>query len=98
MSAVSTTAQEVVKTVASELEVQSLNAVVGGFAFAAALSWMDLVRFLVQAIVRVKNNGGAHYALTALLTTVLSIAVFLVVRALNKDIKRPAQAIYAVTR
>ena len=92
------TAQEVVKTVASELEVQSLNAVVGGFAFAAALSWMDLVRFLVQAIIRVKNNGGAHYALTALLTTVLSIAVFLVVRAVNKDIKRPAQPIYAVTR
>lgn len=91
-------AQEVVKTVASELEVQSLNAIVGGFAFAAALSWMDLVRFLVQAIVRVKNNGGAHYALTALLTTVLSIVVFLVVRALNKDIKRPAQTIYAVTR
>jgi uncharacterized BrkB/YihY/UPF0761 family membrane protein len=91
-------AQEVVKTVASELEVQSLNAIVGGFAFAAALSWMDLVRFLVQAIVRVKNNGGAHYALTALLTTVLSIAVFLVVRALNKDIKRPSQPIYAVTR
>ena len=92
------TAQEVVKTVASELEVQSLNAIVGGFAFAAALSWMDLVRFLVQAIIRVKNNGGAHYALTALLTTVLSIAVFLVVRAVNKDIKRPAQSIYAVTR
>ena len=92
------TAQEVVKNVASELEVQSLNAIVGGFAFAAALSWMDLVRFLVQAIIRVKNNGGAHYALTALLTTVLSIAVFLVVRAVNKDIKRPAQPIYAVTR
>jgi len=91
-------AQEVVKSVASELEVQSLNAIVGGFAFAAALSWMDLVRFLVQAIIRVKNNGGAHYALTALLTTVLSIAVFLVVRAVNKDIKRPAQSIYAVTR
>ena len=98
MSAVSTTAQEVVKTVASELEVQSLNAVVGGFAFAAALSWMDLVRFLVQAIVRVKSNSGAHYALTALLTTVLSIVVFLVVRTLNKDIKRPTQPIYAVTR
>ena len=98
MSAVSTTAQEVVKTVASELEVQSLNAIVGGFAFAAALSWMDLVRFLVQAIIRVKNNGGAHYALTALLTTVLSIVVFLVVRTLNKDIKRPTQPIYAVTR
>ncbi len=92
------TAQEVVKNVASELEVQSLNAIVGGFAFAAALSWMDLVRFLVQAIIRVKNNGGAHYALTALLTTVLSIAVFLVVRAVNKDVKRPAQPIYAVTR
>ena len=87
-----------VNLVTQELETQSLNAIVGGFAFAAALSWMDLVRFLVQAIVRVKNNGGAHYALTALLTTVLSIAVFLVVRAVNKDIKRPAQSIYAVTR
>jgi uncharacterized BrkB/YihY/UPF0761 family membrane protein len=94
----SSSAQEVVKTVASELELQSLNAIVGGFAFAAALSWMDLVRFLVQAIVRVKNNGGAHYALTALLTTILSIAVFLVVRGLNKNVKRPDQPIYAVTR
>jgi uncharacterized BrkB/YihY/UPF0761 family membrane protein len=94
----SSSAQEVVKTVASELELQSLNAIVGGFAFAAALSWMDLVRFLVQAIVRVKNNGGAHYALTALLTTILSIAVFLIVRGLNKNVKRPDQPIYAVTR
>lgn len=90
--------QEVVKSVASELEVQSLNAIVGGFAFAAALSWMDLVRFLVQLIVRVKNNGGAHYALTAVLTTLLSIAVFMVVKTINKKVKTPEQPIYAVTR
>ena len=90
--------QEVVKSVASELEIQSLNAIVGGFAFAAALSWMDLVRFLVQLIVRVKNNCGAHYALTAVLTTLLSIAVFMVVKTINKRVKTPEQPIYAVTR
>jgi hypothetical protein len=39
------TAAETVTLVARELESQSLNAVVAGFSFAAALSWMDLVRW-----------------------------------------------------
>lgn len=88
----------VVKTVASELEVQSLTAIVGGFSFAAALSWMDLVRFLIASVVKVNKNGGSHYALTALLTTLLSIAVYLIIKNFNKDVKRPEQPIYAVTR
>lgn len=91
-------AQEVVRSVASELEIQSLNSIVAGFAFAAALSWMDLVRFLVQTVVRVKNNGGAHYALTALFTTLLSILVFMVIRSFNKKVTRPEQPVFAVTR
>lgn len=87
-----------VRSVASELEIQSLNSLVGGFAFAAALSWMDLVRFLVASVIKVNKNGGSHYALTALMTTLLSIAVFMIVRNLNKDVQQPGQPIYAVTR
>lgn len=88
----------IVKTVASEIEVQSLTAIVGGFSFAAALSWMDLVRFLIASVVKVNKNGGTHYALTAILTTLLSIAVYLIIKNLNKGIKKPEQPIYAVTR
>ena len=91
-------AQDVIRSVANELEVQSLNSIVGGFAFAAALSWMDLVRFLVQAVVQVKNNGGAHYVLTALFTTLLSILVFMIIRTFNKKVERPEQPMYAITK
>lgn len=88
----------VVKTVVSELEVQSLSSVVAGFSFAAAISWMDLVRFIIAQVVQVKNNGGSHYFLTALFTTLLSIGVFLIISSLDKKIKKPANPIYAVTR
>ena len=66
------TAAETVTLVARELESQSLNAVVAGFSFAAALSWMDLVRWLVNQVVKVNKNGGMNYTLTALFTTLLS--------------------------
>uniref|UniRef100_A0A6C0JT98 Uncharacterized protein n=1 Tax=viral metagenome TaxID=1070528 RepID=A0A6C0JT98_9ZZZZ len=90
--------ENVVRTVASELETQSLSAIVGGFTFAAALSWMDLVRFLVASVIKVNKNGGSHYALTAILTTLLSILVYMIIRNINKGVKRPEQPIYAVTR
>tara|TARA_B100000073_G_scaffold325701_2_gene309734 strand:+ start:1501 stop:1785 length:285 start_codon:yes stop_codon:yes gene_type:complete len=91
-------AQETITLVASELEAQSLNAIVAGFSFAAALSWMDLVRWLVNQIVKVNKNGGMNYTLTALLTTLLSIVVFIVVSRLSKKVKKPGQPIFAVTR
>lgn len=62
---------ETVTLVTRELESQSLNAIVAGFSFAAALSWMDLVRWIVNQVVKVKN-GEMNYTLTALLTTLLS--------------------------
>ena len=55
------TAAETVTLVARELESQSLNAVVAGFSFAAALSWMDLVRWIVNQVVKVNKNGGMNY-------------------------------------
>ena len=91
-------AQETVMLVANELEAQSLNAVVAGFSFAAALSWMDLVRWIVNQVVKVNKNGGMNYTLTALLTTLLSIVVFIVISRLSKKVKKPGQPIFAVTR
>jgi len=69
------TAAETITLVSQELESQSLNAIVAGFSFAAALSWMDLVRWLVNQVVKVNKNGGMNYTLTALFTTLLSIVV-----------------------
>ena len=42
MAGVIDTAMDTVTLVAAELETQSLNSVVAGFSFAAAMSWMDL--------------------------------------------------------
>ena len=92
------TAAETVTLISQELESQSLNAVVAGFSFAAALSWMDLVRWLVNQVVEVSKNGGMNYTLTALFTTLLSIVVYLAVSRVSTRVQKPAQPLYAVTR
>jgi uncharacterized membrane protein required for colicin V production len=92
------TAAETVTLISQELESQSLNAVVAGFSFAAALSWMDLVRWLVNQVVKVSKNGGMNYTLTALFTTLLSIVVYLTVSRVSTRVQKPSQPLYAVTR
>ena len=92
------TAAETVTLVARELESQSLNAVVAGFSFAAALSWMDLVRWTVNQVVKVNKNGGMTYTLTALFTTLLSILVYVGISRVSTRVQKPAQPIFAVTR
>ena len=92
------TATETVTLVARELESQSLNAVVAGFSFAAALSWMDLVRWIVNQIVKVNKNGGMNYTLTALFTTLLSILVYVGISRVSTRVQKPAQPLFAVTR
>ena len=87
----------VAEQVAQQLETQSLNAIVAGFSFASAIAYMDLVRWMISQVVKVNKNGGYYYLLTALLTTLLSIAVYMLVRRFVKpDIREPAQPIYAV--
>ena len=81
-----------------QLESQSLNALVGGFAFASAIAWMDVARFVIAQVVNVPKNGGMYYTLTALLTTLLSIVVFMLLRRVSDRVKQPSQPIYAVTR
>ena len=92
------TAAEAVTLISQELESQSLNAVVAGFSFAAALSWMDLVRWLVNQVVKVSKNGGMNYTLTALFTTLLSIVVYLAISRVSTRVRKPTQPLYAVTR
>ena len=89
---------EVLATISRELETQSLNAVVAGFSFAAALSWMDLVRWIVNKVVSVKQNGGMNYTLTALFTTLLSILVYLAMSRVSTRVQKPTQPLFAVTR
>jgi hypothetical protein len=48
--------------------------------------------------VRVPKNGGTQYALTAVLTSLLSIIVFMVISRINGRVKKPAQPVYAITR
>jgi di/tricarboxylate transporter len=84
--------------VANELEAQSLNAIVAGFSFAAALSWMDLVRWATHQVVKVQKNSGVNYAITALITTMLSIIVYMILSRASKRVVKPVAPIYAVSR
>lgn len=82
--------------IAQQLETQSLNAIVSGFSFASAIAYMDLVRWMISQVVKVNKNGGQYYLLTALLTSLLSIIVYMVIRNfIQPDIKQ-AQPVYAV--
>ena len=87
-------------SVALQLEAQSLNSVVAGFSFASAIAWMDVVRFIISQVVQVSKNGGQYYVLSALFTTLLSIIVYLAIKAFafNVKINEPTQPIYAVTK
>lgn len=89
---------EVLTTIRNELETQSLNSVVAGFSFAAALSWMDLVRWSIHQVVKVQKNGGLNYALTALFTTLLSVIVYMIISRISRRVQKPTAPIYAVTR
>ena len=79
-------------------ESQSLNAIVGGFSFAAAIAWMDVVRWIIANLVKVPKSSGAFTALAAVLTTLLSIVAYLVLSRLSSKVREPSQAMYAVTR
>lgn len=87
-----------VTLVTQELETQSLNAIVAGFSFAAALSWNDLARWIIKQVVKAPKNSGMEYGLTAVLTTLLSILFYLIISQTSKRVSKPVQPIYAVTR
>lgn len=98
MSGVIDTALDTAAIVTAELETQSLNAVVAGFSFAAAMSWMDLVRWIVTQIVKAPKNGFTQYGLTAIFTTLLSVIVYMIISRVSTRVSKPVQPIFAITR
>jgi hypothetical protein len=91
-------AVKVATDIAQKVETQALNSIVAGFSFASAIAYMDLVRWVISQVIKVNKNGGAYYLLTALLTTLLSLVVYMVIRRfLKPDIKAPAAPVYAVS-
>ena len=80
------------------LESQSLNALTSGFAFAAAMSWNDVARFAISQIVKGPKNTGLQLTITAITTTLLSIAIFLLVSSVSKRVTKPAAPVYAIGR
>lgn len=91
-------ASDILLAISRELEAQSLNAVVAGFSFAAALSWMDVVRWTIHQVIKVQKNGGLNYALTALFTTLLSVIVYMVISRISSRVRKPADPVYAISR
>lgn len=86
------------RDVAAQLESQALNSIVQGFSFAAAMSWMDVSRWAISRVVKGSKNTGLQYTLTATMTSLLSILVYLVVSALSKKVVKPTTPVYAITR
>jgi uncharacterized membrane-anchored protein len=83
---------------ATTVEGQGLNSLIGGFSFASALAWFAVVQAIVQKYVKSGPGVQAHL-IAALLTTLLSIIVFMIIKALAKNvtISQPSQPIFAVT-
>jgi hypothetical protein len=84
---------------AVEVESFALNAIVGSLALTASLSWLDFVRAIVSMLVKVPKDTTQFFLITALLTTLLSVIVYMIIKmtARNVVINKPGQ-IYAVTR
>ena len=92
--------KKVLSNVAQDVRIQSLNAVSAGFGFAAALAWLDVIRWLISTIIRVKANGGSYYFMSALLTTLLAVVAVMIINRFGGKGLAPAgkQPVYAVSR
>jgi hypothetical protein len=85
-------------TFMSAVQSQSLNGVVAGFSFASALAWLDVARWIISMVVKVPKTSGLYVVLSALLITILSVVVYMVLNSISKSVREPSQAVYAVTR
>jgi len=85
-------------TFISSIESQSLNGVLAGFSFASALAWLDVARWIISMVVKVPKTSGLYVVLSALLITILSVVMFMVLKSFSKNVREPSQAVYAVTR
>lgn len=88
-----------VVSLATTVEAQGINSLVNGFSFASALAWFAVVQAIIQKYVKTGAGVQAH-VIAALLTTLLSILVFIILKKFftNVEIKEPSQTMFAVTR
>lgn len=78
------------------LETQGLNSLVTGFSFAAAIAWMDVVRAVISRVISVSKNGVANATVVAIMTTLLSVLVYMLLSRVSPSVKPAQQPIYAV--
>lgn len=85
--------------IATTVESQGINSLLNGFSFASALAWFAVVQAIVQKFVK-SGDSIQGYTIAALLTTLLSVLVFMLSKALikNVEIKEPGAPLFAVTR
>ena len=72
-----------------------LESVATGFYFASAVAWMDVIRAVLTKSKLTKNNSQSFFALTAVLTTLLSVIVSMVITKIDKNV-RAAKPVFAV--
>jgi len=86
-------------SLATTIEAQGLNSLVGGFSFASALAWYGVVQAVISKYVK-QGPGIQAHLLAALVTTLMSILIFMLIKNFikNVEIKEPGQTMFAVTR
>jgi uncharacterized membrane protein YkvI len=86
-------------SLATTIEAQGLNSLVGGFSFASALAWYGVVQAIIEKYVK-QGPGIQAHLIAALLTTLLSILVFMLLKRFitNVEVKEPGQPMFAITR
>ena len=86
-------------SLATIVETQGLNSLIGGFSFASALAWYGVVQAVIEKFVKTGPGVQAH-VFAALLTTLLSVIVFIILKKLVKNVKinEPGPTMFAVTR
>ena len=74
-----------------------LEGVSTGFYFASAVAWMDVIRAVLTKTIKVKNNSQNFFALTAVITTIVSVLVSMAVTRIDKNVKA-SKPVYAVLK
>ena len=84
--------------IASTVEAQGVNSLLGGLSFAAALSWYGVIQAIIEKYVK-QGPGIQAHVIAALVTTLLSVIVFMLAKKFitNVDIKETSP-MFAVTR
>ena len=86
-------------SLATSIETQGVHSIIGGFSFASALAWYGVVQAIIAKYVKTGPTIQAH-VIAALVTTLFSILVFMLLKFVARNIKveEPSQPVYAITR